>query len=327
MKALVTGGTGFVGAHVVRAALRHGRQVRCLVRATSRADNLEGLDVERVVGDLADPPSLQRAFGGVAEAYHCAADYRLGARDPEALYRTNVEGTRNLLRAAGEAGVGRVVYTSSVATLGRAANGTPADESTPVRLRDMIGHYKRSKFLAERVADEAVAEGVPVVIVNPSSPIGELDIRPTPTGRIIVDFLQRRLPAYVDTGLNLVDVRDVAEGHLLAAERGQIGARYILGGRNMTLREILAELAELTGLPAPRLRLPHWVPAAAARLEAARVRLGGGEPRVTPEAVRMSRHTMYFDASRAVRELGMPQGSVRDALRRAVEWFTLNRYV
>jgi dihydroflavonol-4-reductase len=324
---LVTGGTGFVGAHVVRALLARGEDVRCLVRATSASANLDGLEVERVVGDLRDAPSLRAALRGVRVLYHCAADYRLYARDPRELYRSNVEGTRAILAAAAEEGVERVVYTSSVGALGLAPGEGVADETTPVTLERMIGHYKRSKFLAEREAEAWAARGLAVVIVNPSTPVGELDVKPTPTGQMIVDFLERRMPAYVRTGLNLVDVRDVAAGHLLAAERGRVGERYILGARNMTLREILEELADLTGLPAPRVRLPHWIPFVAAACDTGLARLRGRAPRVPLEGVRMARHHMWFDAAKAVRELGLPQSPVRDALARAVAWFREHGYV
>jgi dihydroflavonol-4-reductase len=326
MATLVTGGTGFIGAHLVRALLARGERVRCLARPGSRRDNLDGLAVEVVTGDLCDADSLRRAVTGCATLYHCAADYRLYARHPQELYAVNVEGTRCLLRAALDAGVEKVVYTSSVGALGLEPDGAPASESTPVTLERMIGHYKRSKFLGERVAEELAGEGLPVVIVNPSTPVGELDIKPTPTGRMIVDFLNRRLPAYVDTGLNLIDVRDVAEGHLAAAERGRAGERYILGHRNLSLREILETLERLTGLPAPRLRLPHWLPALYASADTAIARARGREPRVSIESVRMSRYRMYFDAAKAVRELGLRQTPVEDALERAVSWFRAKGY-
>lgn len=327
MRALVTGGSGFIGAHVVRALLADGASVRCLVRGDSRRDNLAGLDVDLAVGDLTDTATLASAVRGCDRVFHCAADYRLGVRDPRPLYRSNVDGTANLLQAAADAGVARVVYTSSVGALGLHADGSPADETAPVQLSDMIGHYKRSKFLGERVAEEWAGRGLPVVIVNPSTPVGEMDIKPTPTGKIIVDFLRRRLPAYVDTGLNLMDVRDVAAGHLLAAERGRPGEKYILGGTNLTLRQMLASLAEITGLPAPRWRLPHWIPMIAAFASEGAARLTGGEPAVALEAVRMSRHHMYFDAGKAVRELGLPQSPVREALARAVDWFREHGHV
>ena len=321
MATLVTGGTGFIGAHLVRALLARGDRVRCLARPGSRLDNLEGLPVEVVVGDLCDAASLGAAVAGCEVLYHCAADYRLYARDPRELYAVNVEGTRCLLRAAADAGVETVVYTSSVGALGLEPDGQPATETTPVALERMIGHYKRSKFLGERVAEEFAREGLRVVIVNPSTPVGELDVKPTPTGRMIVDFLRGRIPAYVDTGLNLIDVRDVAHGHLAAAERGRAGERYILGHRNLSLREILGLLSSLTGLPAPRLRVPHWLPALYAAADTAIARARGGEPRVSIESVRMSRYRMYFDAGKAVRELALPQTPVENALERAIAWF------
>jgi dihydroflavonol-4-reductase len=324
---LVTGGTGFLGAHIVRALLRRGERPRCLVRATSDQRNLAGLPVEIVQGDLTDVASLQRATRGVATVFHCAADYRLYVRHPRETYASNVEGTRNVLRTAAEAGVSRVVYTSSVGTLGLNRNGQPATEETPVAAGDMVGHYKRSKFQAERVAEEWCLQGLPLVIVNPSTPVGELDVKPTPTGQILVRFLNRRMPAYVETGLNVVDVRDVAEGHVLAAEKGRAGERYILGHRNMTLKEILDTLARLTGLPAPRLRVPHWLPLAVAAVDTSLARLVGRSPEISIESVRLSRHRMFFDASKAVRELGLPQTPVEEALERAVHWFRDNGYV
>jgi dihydroflavonol-4-reductase len=323
---LVTGGTGFVGAHVVRALLDRGRAVRCLVRPGSRRSNLEGLAAEVVEGDLLDAGSLERAVAGIETLYHCAADYRLWTRDPGELARTNVAGTDNLLRAAAQARVPKVVYTSSVGALGLRPDGSAADEETPVARAEIVGRYKKSKFDAERVAETWAGRGLDLVIVNPSTPVGELDIKPTPTGQMIVDFVNGRLPAYVDTGLNLVDVRDVAAGHLLAAEKGRRGEKYILGHRNMTLKEIFETLALLTGLPAPRVRLPHAVPLAAAAAATGWAYLTGRPPRVSLESVRMSRHRMFFDARKAVRELGLPQSSVEDALARAVAWFREKGY-
>ena len=321
MPSLVTGGTGFIGAHVVRALLARGREVRCLAREGADRRNLAGLPVDVRVGDLNDPASLARACSGVDIVYHVAADYRLWLRDPREIYRTNVEGTRALLRAAADAGVTRFVHTSSVGALGLTADGSPADETTPVTLDRVIGHYKRSKFLGERVAEEFAAGGFPVVIVNPSTPVGELDVKPTPTGQIVADFLARKMPAYVDTGLNVVDVKDVAEGHLLAAERGRVGEKYILGHRDMTLKQLLDLLAEITGLRAPRLRLPHAVPLVVGALDTGLSRLTGRPPRVPLEAVRMSMKRMYFSPAKAVRELGLPQTDPAIALRRAVLWF------
>jgi dihydroflavonol-4-reductase len=324
---LVTGGSGFVGSHVVRALLAKGRSVRCLVRAESRRDNLDGLEVEIVVGDLTDPASLARALAGVHTLYHVAADYRLWAKDPQELYRANAGGTESILAAAAKAGVARVVYTSSVAALGLNDDGSPGDETTPVVRDRIIGHYKKSKYDAERVAAAWAEKGLPVVNVNPSTPVGERDIKPTPTGQLIVDFLNRKMPAYVDTGLNLVDVRDVAAGHLAAAEKGRPGERYILGNRDMTLKEILDALARLTGLPAPRVRLPHWIPISVAAVSTAWSGVTGVAPGISLESVRMSTHRMFFDAGKAVRELGLPQTPVDEPLGRAVAWFREKGYV
>jgi dihydroflavonol-4-reductase len=329
--ALVTGATGFVGCHVARLLAAQGACLRVLVRHSSRRNNLAGLPsdcTEVVTGDLTNPASLRAALAGCSCLYHVAADYRLWSRDPGELYRANVEGTRALLQAAGDAGVSRVVYTSTVGTLGIPPDGTPGTEQTPVREADMIGHYKRSKFLAEAEALKFAAAGLNVVIVNPSTPVGENDIKPTPTGRIIVDFLNRRLPAYVDTGLNLIDVRDVAAGIVLAGEQGRSGERYILGNRNVTLKAMLDLLAEITGLPAPRVRMPYaaaWLAVGIENLVADRILRR--EPAHPFEGVKMARHRMFFDASKAVRELGLPQSPVEDALRRAVEWFRANGYV
>jgi len=324
---LVTGGTGFVGAHVVRALLSRGRSVRCLVRSSSRLSNLEELPVEIVAGDVTDPASLSRAMAGARRVFHCAADYRLSARHPREIYAANVDGTENVLAAAAEVGAEKVVYTSSVGALGLNRDGRPGNEDTPVEPRSLIGHYKKSKHQAECVALKWAGNGLPVVIVNPSTPVGEMDIKPTPTGQMIVDFVNRRMPAYVETGLNLVDVRDVAEGHALAAEKGRIGEKYILGNRDMTLKEIFDALSRLTGIPSPGIRLPHWVPLAAAAVDTYASRLMGREPRVPLEGVRLSRHRMFFDAGKAVRELGLPQTPVEEALARAVAWFRENGYV
>ena len=307
--------------------MRRGRSVRCLVRASSRLDNLEELPVEVVAGDITDRASLSRAMAGARWVFHCAADYRLSARRPREIYAANVKGTENVLAAAAEAGAERVVYTSSVGALGLPADGRPGNEETPVEPRSLIGHYKKSKHQAEGVALEWAGKGLPVVIVNPSTPVGDMDIKPTPTGQMIVDFVNRRMPAYVDTGLNVVDVRDVAEGHVLAAEKGRVGEKYILGNRDMTLKEIFDALSRLTGIPSPRVRLPHWVPLAAAAVDTLASRLLGRQPRVPIEGVRMSRHRMFFDSGKAVRDLGLPQSPVEDALARAVAWFRANGYV
>jgi len=319
---LVTGGTGFIGAHIVRALLNRGEKVRCLVRKTSNRTNLNGLDVEIVEGDVNTVAA--NAFDGIDTVYHCAADYRLWSRDPRELFRANVEGTRNVIEAA--RGVRRIVYTSSVSAIGLNAGGIPANEETPIHPGDLIGPYKESKYEAEQVARELAARGAPVVIVNPSTPVGELDVKPTPTGRIVVDFLNRKMPAYVETGMNVVDVRDVAAGHLLAAEKGRIGERYILGNRNMTLKEIFDALSAITGIPSPRMKVPHWIPFVVAGISEAAAKLTRREPRVSLDSVRMSRHTMFFDATKAVRELGLPQTPVEEALARAVAWFRANGY-
>jgi dihydroflavonol-4-reductase len=325
MRAFLTGATGFIGGHVLRELTAGGATVRCLVRDPGRLADASGVEVVR--GDLRDPGSLAGRLDGCDVLFHCAADYRLYARRPADLYESNVEGTRHILAEAARAGVRRVVYTSSVGALGLERDGAPADERTPASLADMVGHYKRSKYLAERVAEEWCDRGLPVVIVNPSTPVGEGDARPTATGRMIVDFANGRVPAYVDTGLNLVDVRDVAVGHLLAAEKGVPREKYILGGRNMSLREIYGVLGGLCGRPAPRLRLPHAVPLAVAAVDTGLARLLGREPRIALESVRLARHTMYFSAARAVRELGLPQSPVEEALRRAIEWYRANGYL
>ena len=321
MRALVSGATGFVGAAVARALLREGWQVRALARLGSDRSNLENLPLEIAVGDLNDPVSLEPAIADCRALFHVAADYRLGARDPEPLYRTNVEGTRNILAAARRAGVERSVYTSSVATIGIPADGTPGDEATPVGLEAMIGHYKRSKFLAERaVLDEARA-GLSVVIVNPSTPVGPGDVKPTPTGQVVLDAACGRMPAYVDTGLNIVHVDDVARGHLLAFERGVAGERYILGGQDMSLREILAVIARLVGRAPPRVRLPYGAVLPIAYVAEALSRVTGRTGRITLEAVRMSRKRMFFSSVKAQRELGYAWRPPVEAFADAVRWF------
>lgn len=323
----VTGGTGFVGSHLVRVLLERGEQVRCLVRSSSRRDNLEGLDIEFVTGDLRDLDSLRQAVKGARVVYHCAADYRLWSKDPNEMYQSNVEGSNNLMQAAFDEGVERAVYTSTVGCLGLNDDGMPANEDTPVTIDDMIGHYKRSKFLAEERVRGWAARGLPVVIVNPSTPVGELDIKPTPTGKITVDFLRGKMFGYVDTGMNLIDVRDCAEGHVLAAEKGLVGERYILGGRNVTLKEIFDMLASVTDVRSPTLKVPHWIAETYARFENIwSINVARREPDVPLESVRMSRHKMWFDPSKAIRELGLPQSPVEGALERAVNWFRENGY-
>lgn len=320
MKALVTGATGFVGAAVARALLREGWEVRALARKGSDRRNVEHLSIEVVEGDLADVPSLDSALRGCQALFHVAADYRLGALDPQQLYRTNVEGTRNILDAARQAGVERIVYTSSVATVGIPKDGSPGDEDTPVGVNDMIGHYKRSKFLAERVVREAALAGLPVVIVNPSTPIGPGDIKPTPTGQMVLDAAAGRMPAYVDTGLNIVHVDDVAAGHLQAFHRGRPGERYILGGKDMTLREILFEIAALVGRKPPRVRLSTGVVLPIAYVAEAIARVTGRPGRVTVESVRMARKRMFFSSEKAKRELGYTWRPPTQALQDAIAW-------
>jgi len=328
MTALVTGATGFVGAAVARSLLAHGMAVRALVRRSSDRRNLDGLDVEVVEGDLTEPASLQRAVRGCEALFHVAADYRIWCPEPEAMMAVNVEGTRALMRAAAEAGVTRIVYTSSVAVLGLNAGGIAADEDTPSTLADMIGPYKRSKYLAEEmVRDLAREEGLPVVIVNPSTPIGPRDIRPTPTGRMIVEAAAGRMPAYVDTGLNVVHVADVAEGHWLAHQRGTPGRRYILGGEDMSLCDILSEVALLAGRRPPRMRLPHAAVLPVAWLAEAAARLTGREPMATVDGVRMARKRMYFSSRRAEDELGYRARPAAQALGDAVAWFRDNAYL
>ncbi|MGH8592313.1 MAG: hopanoid-associated sugar epimerase [Gammaproteobacteria bacterium] len=329
MRILITGATGFVGAAVLRKLIEHEHEARVLVRAESSRVNLEGLPVEVVVGDLRDRQSLEHAVGTCEALYHVAADYRLWAKDPEELYQANVIGTRNIVLAAAQAGVRRIVYTSSVATLGLNPDGAPADEQTPVSLQQMIGHYKRSKFLAEQEITRLVSEqGLPVVIVNPSTPIGPRDVKPTPTGRMVLDAATGRMPAYVDTGLNVVHVDDVAAGHLLAFERGNIGERYILGGHNMTLRQILECVARITGGKSPRIRLPQGLilPFAYVSEAWAKVTNARTPPRLTVAGVRMSKKKMFFTSAKAERELAYRFRPAEEAIEEAIAWFRAKGY-
>lgn len=327
MLAFVTGATGFVGSHVARVLAQQGAALRLLVRPSGDTRNIEGLKAERVVGDLRDPASLEKGISGCEVVFHVAADYRLWVRDPEQMYRSNVEGTRAILNLAKKNRVRRVVYTSSVATMGFTSNGHPADENSPVSLDNMIGPYKRSKFIAEQIALEAGRGGIDVVVVNPTTPVGERDIKPTPTGRIIVDFLRRKFPAYVDTGLNLVDVQECAYGHIAALERGRTGERYILGGENLTLKQILDKLADITGLPSPNVRVPYLMALATGVVdELVTGRILGREPRATIDAVRMGRKKMFVTSAKAERELGWKAVAVDGALRRAVDWFRAHGY-
>ena len=328
MQAFVTGATGFLGSHVARVLCEQGAKLRLLVRATSNLKNLQGLPAKTVTGDLRDPASLEKAMAGCDTVFHVAADYRLWVRDPQEMYRSNVDGTRALLQAARKNNVRRLVYTSSVATIGFKTNGSLADEDSPVSVSDMIGHYKRSKFMAEQVALEAGRSGMHVITVNPTTPVGEGDVKPTPTGRIVLDFLKRKFPAYVETGLNLVDVRECARGHLAALERGTPGHRYILGGENLTLKQILDKLGDITGLPSPKVKLPYIFAFATGVIdETITGRMLNKEPRATIDAVRMGKKMMFATSAKAERELGWKIVPVNDALRRAVEWFRANGYV
>lgn len=332
MRAFVTGATGFLGSHVARVLADQGADLRLLVRPTSNLKNLEGLlspgtRAETAIGDLRDPASLEKAMAGCDTVFHVAADYRLWVRDPEEMYKSNVEGTRAILKAARKNGVRRVVYTSSVATIGFTEDGSPADENSPVSVADMIGPYKKSKFMAEQIALEVGRSGMQVVTVNPTTPVGEQDVKPTPTGRIVVDFLKRKFPAYVETGLNLVDVRECARGHVMALEKGRSGERYILGGENLTLKQILDALGKITGLPSPNIKLPYAFAFAAGVVgEMITGRLLHGEPRATVDTVRLGKKKMFASSYKAERELGWKIVPVEDALRRAVAWFRANGY-
>lgn len=320
---LVTGATGFIGWHVARKLLARGEKVRALVRPAGKVRELE---VETIIGDLRDPDSLERAVSGCSVVYHLAADYRLWAKDPGELFRSNVDGTRNLLQAARRAGVDRVVYTSTVGCIGIPAE-KPGNEDVDVSIEEMTGAYKRSKFQAEEVALEFARSGLPVVIVNPTAPVGDHDFKPTPTGKIIIDFLKGALPAFVDTGLNLVDVQDTAEGHLLACERGHVGERYILGCENLTLEQILGRLAQVSGTKAPRWRIPYSVAYMAGIVSTGWAKVSGHEPRAPLDAVKMARKKMFVSSDKAKRELGFNPGPADGALERAVNWFRSNGYV
>lgn len=327
MKVFITGATGFVGAHVARHLAGQGAQLRALVRPTSNLSNIEGIAAETVIGDLLQPQGLRSAIRGCDALMHVAADYRLWAPNPRSMYAANVEGTRALLQIAREEGVPRSVYTSSVATMGFKSDGTIVDETTPVSIANMIGHYKRSKFLGEQAAIEAAHSGQHVIILNPTTPIGAQDLKPTPTGRIIVDFLNRKFPAYVDTGLNLVDVSEVARAHCAALTAGRSGERYILGGENLTLKQILDKMSAITGLPSPTMRVPHSVAMAFAFFdETITGRIRGREPRATVEAVRMGKKKMFASSAKAQRELDFRVLPVYEALRSAIDWFRAHGY-
>jgi dihydroflavonol-4-reductase len=327
VRVFITGATGFVGGHVARQYAAEGASLRLLTRQTSRLDSLTDIDAEMVTGDLRDPEKLRSALTGCDALVHVAADYRLWVRDPKEMYAVNVDGTRELLRIAREEGVAKVVYTSSVATMGFKTDGTIVNEETPVAITDMIGHYKRSKFLGEQEAIKAARAGQHVMILNPTTPIGSGDAKPTPTGRIIVDFLNKKFPAYVDTGLNLVDVTEVARMHLVALESGTPGERYILGGENLTLKQILDRMSAITGLPSPTRKVPHAAAMAFAFFdENLTGKLRGKEPRATVEAVRMGRKMMFASSTKAERELGFKILPVYPALRAAIDWFITHGY-
>ncbi|MGE0646090.1 MAG: hopanoid-associated sugar epimerase [Nitrospira sp.] len=326
MKALVTGATGFVGAAVVRALLNSGVDVRVIARPGSDPSNLRSIQVEQVLGDLRDKTSLREALAGCRHLYHIAAHYALWARDPSIFYDINVAGTRNLLEAAREVGIERTVYCSTIGAIGLPPGGGLGTEETPVSLEQMAGHYKRSKYLAEQEVHKLATEGLPVVIVNPSAPVGERDVKPTPTGQIIVDFMKGRMPAYIETGMNIIDVDDVATGHLLAMEKGRQGERYILGSTNLLLREVFEILSKLTGVKAPALKLPRGAVLPLAHLNHWFANLTGLPPRIPLEGVKMAKYKMHYNCSKAVRELGLPQNPPEIALEKAVRWFKSHGY-
>jgi dihydroflavonol-4-reductase len=327
MKALVTGSTGFIGAAVARCLLERGWDVRVLVRRDSDLGNLQGLKVEQAYGDLRDAASLRQALTGCRQLYHVAAHYALWAPDPQIFYDINVTGTRNLMEVARDVGVERIVYTSTIGAIGLPPGGGPGTEETPRSLAQMSGHYKRSKYLAEQEVAKMARAGLPVVIVNPSAPVGARDIKPTPTGQVIVDFMKGRMPAYIETGMNLVDVDDVAAGHLHAMEKGRLGERYILGNRNLMLREVFALLSQLTGVPAPTIKLPRLaiLPLAYANQWLADY-VTRRPPRIPLEGVKMAKYVMHYDCSKAIRELALPQTPVEVALEKAVRWFRDHQY-
>lgn len=326
MKALVTGATGFVGAAVARALVRTGADVRVLTRSDADLQNLDALPVERSVGDLRDPASLRKALSGCRQLYHVAAHYALWAKEPSIFYDINVTGTRNLLEAAREIGVERTVYCSTIGAIGLPPGGGLGTEQVPVSLEQMAGHYKRSKYLAEQEVHKLAKEGLPVVIVNPSAPVGERDVKPTPTGQVIVDFMRGRMPAYIETGMNIIDVDDVAIGHLLAMEKGRQGERYILGSQNLLLREVFELLSKLTGLKAPALKLPRAAVLPLAYLNHWLADFTGHPPRIPLEGVKMAKYKMHYDCSKAIRELGLPQNPPEVALEKAVKWFRDHGY-
>jgi dihydroflavonol-4-reductase len=326
MSTLVTGAAGFLGSHLARQLVSRGEEVRILIRPSSSNRAISDLSLEYVTGDLRDAESLDRAMKGVKRVFHVAADYRLWAKHSQDIYDSNVGGTNNLLNAAKRAGVEQLIYTSTVATIAVDRPELP-NESTDARLDEMVGHYKRSKWMAEREVLQAAREGLPVIVAMPTTPVGPWDWKPTPTGKIILDFLNGKMPGYVETGLNFVGVEQCAAGHLLVGEKGKIGERYLLGGENLSLKELLDTLAEITGLPAPSMKIPHGLALGVAYLETGFSRLLGKEPQIPVEGVKIAQHKMFVDVSRAQRELGFQPGSVSDALERAVRWYQANGYV
>ena len=326
MTTLVTGAAGFLGSHVTRQLVARGEEVRVLIRASSSNRAISDLPLEYVTGDLRDPASLERAMKGVRCVFHVAADYRLWAKRSQDIYDSNVGGTKNLLAAAKAAGVAQLIYTSTVATIAVDRLELP-NEFTDSKLEEMIGHYKRSKWMAEQEALKAAKEGLPVVVAMPTTPVGPWDWKPTPTGKIILDFLNGKMPGYVETGLNFVGVEECAAGHLLVAERGKVGERYLLGAENLTLKEMLDTLAKITSLPAPGMKIPHGVALGVAYVESTLSRLVGREPQIPVEGVKIAQHRMFVDCSRAQKELGFQPGSVAAALERAVRWYQLKGYV
>jgi dihydroflavonol-4-reductase len=326
MTTLVTGASGFLGSHVARQLVARGEDVRVLMRPSSTNRAIADLSLEYVTGDLRDPASLDRAMKGVKRVFHVAADYRLWARRSREIYESNVGGTRNLLEAARRAGVEQIIYTSTVATIAVDRPQLP-NESTDARLEEMVGHYKRSKWMAEKEVLNAAKAGLPVMVVMPTTPVGPWDWKPTPTGKIILDFLNGKMPGYVETGLNFVGVEECAAGHLLAAEKGQVGERYLLGGENLTLKAMLDTLSKITGLPAPKRKISHRLALGVAYVNTAYSRLLGREPGIPIEGVKIARHMMFVDCSRAQRELGFKPGPVAAALERAVRWYEANGYI
>ena len=328
MKTLVTGSTGFLGSAILRELLDDGREVKLLVRKDADTANIDGLDVEIAYGDLRDPESLQSALNGCNILYHAAAYYSLWDRDQQLIYDINLEGTRKILEASQKKNLEKIIYTSTVGCIGLNEDTTPANENTFFNKSTLANHYKKSKFQAEQVALQFARNGLPIVIVNPSTPVGPRDIKPTPTGKIILDFLNRKMPAYLDTGLNLIDVKDCARGHILAEQKGVPGERYILGNQNMSLFDILTSLEKITGLKAPRIKMPFWVALSAGWVcEMVSNHLTGKPPAVPLAGVKMAKYFMYFDSSKAVQELGLEQNSVEKALRQSVNWFKENNYV